>query len=466
LVLAPHYDDEVIGCGGLLASLVAGGARVVVLFLTDGSGGVEGVPASDSDRDGPGDDSSDAYTTRRRAESEQALGVLGVAESRQLGLPDGELSQHLPDLTDACASALEELQPDLVLVPGPLETTPDHQATFAALHESLAGLRRGEPREAALAATVFLAYEVNHPAYPDLLVDVSDRLELVERALGCYQSQLERHDYSAAALGLRSYRTHSLPPGVRGAEGYSRLRLADFTTRSRSALVEHLGGSPLLVPIEAGPLVSVVVRTRDRPDLLREALGSLARSRYRRLEAVVVNDGGERAPLEAVLGAVRAGVCDPARGLEVRLVDLEANRGRSAAANAGVAAARGEYVGFLDDDDLVSPEHFATLVDLVSAAEVRAAYTDAAVGVYRLVGGASEDGRGERGWVCVDRRLPYSRDFDLARQLHSLQHAAGRTRPLRARRPFRRGAGLLRGLGLADPAGSGDHAPSPGPRDL
>ena len=67
-----------------------------------------------------------------------------------------------------------------------------------------------------------------------------------------------------------------------------------------------------------------------------------------------------------------------------RRVELAENRGRAGAADAGVAAATGDYVAFLDDDDLAAPEHLATLVGLVGAAGVRVAYTDAAVGVYEL----------------------------------------------------------------------------------
>ena len=43
LVLAPHYDDEVLGCGGLVAQLAAAGATVRVLFLSDSAGGDERV---------------------------------------------------------------------------------------------------------------------------------------------------------------------------------------------------------------------------------------------------------------------------------------------------------------------------------------------------------------------------------------------------------------------------------------
>ncbi|MCE2558358.1 MAG: PIG-L family deacetylase [Acidobacteria bacterium] len=39
--MAPHYDDEVLGCGGLILQLAAAGAKVVCAFMSDGSGGAE-----------------------------------------------------------------------------------------------------------------------------------------------------------------------------------------------------------------------------------------------------------------------------------------------------------------------------------------------------------------------------------------------------------------------------------------
>jgi LmbE family N-acetylglucosaminyl deacetylase len=389
LVLAPHQDDEVLGCGGLLAQLGRQGTSLRVLFLTDGSGGPEGV--ADPER----------YRARRREEAVAACAVLGIgAEGVEfLDLVDGALAAGRQTLADAVRARLLAWRPDLLLVPSPLEVTADHQAAFAAVHDVLGGLRPEDAAssgEQALLARVaaglsVLAYEVNHPAYPNLLVDVSGELETLACAMACYASQEERHRYLEAGLGLRRYRCLSLAPEVEAAEGYRRLTLADFATRSPAALVRALGGVPELLVAPAGPRISVVVRTRDRPRLLAEALASIAASTYRQLEVVLVNDGG-------VSPEVAADFPFP-----LQRVEHPASRGRAAAANAGIAAASGEVVCFLDDDDLVFPEHFATLAEALARLDGGVVYSDAAVGVYELDGNS---------WSLRERRLPYSRDFD------------------------------------------------------
>jgi LmbE family N-acetylglucosaminyl deacetylase len=380
LVMAPHHDDEVVGCGGLVSQLAAAGAVVRVLFLTDGGGGAEPV----ADRA--------AYRERRRREAAEAAGVLGIAGWDALDLPDGSLENHLGEAAAGLRRALLTQRPELLLCPSPLEVSADHRAAFAALHLVLAPLRAGNGDEPALGGLRILLYEVNHPAYPDLLVDVSAAEPLLREAMARYASQEERHPYLAATLGLRRFRTLSLGPEVALAEGYRQLGTLDFATRSPAQLVRHLGGEPQLLEVREGPQVSVVVRTRDRPELLAEALASLAAGEYRRVTVVLVNDGG--APPRVPDGFP----------LPLTRVDLPRPEGRAAAAQAGIAAATGDYVAFLDDDDLAAPEHLATLAGMVGGAAVRIAYTDAAVGIYEL--------DGESGWSCRERRLPYSRDFD------------------------------------------------------
>ncbi len=408
LILAPHYDDEVLGCGGLAAQLVAAGTAVQVLFLTDGAAmPPQGQPAEE-------------YAARRRAEARSACQQLGVSELEELGLPDGQLELRVDELATAIEARLlaaaEQRPVDLLLVPSPLEITADHRAAFAAVHRLLAPLRGAGALAAAVRDLRVLAYEVNRLLFPDLLVDITGQLDQIEAAMRAYPSQQERHDYLAAKLALARYRTFSIPRGAAEAaadspaamaavattavEAYRQLTPADFTTRSPAQLIAHMGGVAPLLQVSEGPKVSVVVRTKDRPDHLKQALASLAASTYRNVEVVLVNDGGEppRPPSDFPLPLLR--------------VELPEDLGRARAAQAGVEAATGDYVGFLDDDDVVAPEHLATLVELVASPGVRVAYTDAAVVVYELSAGARGESESLGGWCPVERRLPYSRDFD------------------------------------------------------
>ncbi|MCB0038186.1 MAG: glycosyltransferase [Caldilinea sp.] len=108
------------------------------------------------------------------------------------------------------------------------------------------------------------------------------------------------------------------------------------------------------------PLVSVIVRTKDRPERLLEALSAVAHQSYPRIELVVVNDGGT--DVAHLVDDFAAAV------VATRYENLPRNMGRAAAANVGLDAARGEYLIFLDDDDLFKPDHIAALVGALRAA--------------------------------------------------------------------------------------------------
>jgi glycosyltransferase involved in cell wall biosynthesis len=96
------------------------------------------------------------------------------------------------------------------------------------------------------------------------------------------------------------------------------------------------------------PLVSVIIPTYNRADLVQEALASVKAQSFRDFEIVVVDDGGTDGTCE-VLSAWR----------EVRVLRHPGRRGVSAARNTGIAAARGQWLAFLDSDDLWLPDKLA-----------------------------------------------------------------------------------------------------------
>jgi len=134
LVLAPHMDDETLGCGGTMA-LHSDPSRIHCLFATDGSRSPAPLL--------PWTGSPDAdLAGRRRREAVAALGELGVA-GRQLSfldLPDGALSRYRTQLTRRLADHFLDVRPDIVLAPFRLDAHPDHMALNHATRIALRGL--------------------------------------------------------------------------------------------------------------------------------------------------------------------------------------------------------------------------------------------------------------------------------------------------------------------------------------
>lgn len=98
--------------------------------------------------------------------------------------------------------------------------------------------------------------------------------------------------------------------------------------------------------------VSVVIATRNRRGFLAEAIASVLAQDYRAWELVVVDDSSTDDTVEFLRG-----LSHPA----IVTILLDGHPGRSAARNAGLAAARGELVMFLDDDDLLRPQALSVL---------------------------------------------------------------------------------------------------------
>jgi glycosyltransferase involved in cell wall biosynthesis len=116
------------------------------------------------------------------------------------------------------------------------------------------------------------------------------------------------------------------------------------------------------------PLVSIVTRTLNRP-CLAEAAAAVAAQTYRPLEWVVVDAAGR--------GEVAV---DAGEGVTTRVVGTGTALLRSPAGNLGLSRCSGHYLGILDDDDLLKPEHVTRLVEaLTKSSNVLLAYADVEV---------------------------------------------------------------------------------------
>lgn len=219
LVLAPHMDDETIGCGGTLALHAQRGAEITVMFLTDGrNGSSDANVLYGEERERKQQELIELRTTEARA----ALQRLGANRMICLDAEDGALSQ-CTWAAEKLRDVLLKLRPDIVYLPFYLEEHPDHRAASRVLLDAAAGT----PLQFQC-----MGYEVWTPLFPNCLVRIDTTVELKKQALQEYRSQLEQCDYLHASIGLNAHRSAGLmnPRGFQGgyAEAFYATPLAQY----------------------------------------------------------------------------------------------------------------------------------------------------------------------------------------------------------------------------------------------
>ncbi len=333
LCLAPHPDDEVIGCGGLLAMAQQAGLEVRTVILCDGAKGL-------------GKDGGDVNV--RENESRLAAQCLGVPAPRFLGWPDRGL-RHAPPLIGCLRELLNEYQPDLLILPSLAEPHPDHQAL------ALSGAWAASQWEQRAQLTLLFC-EIGAPTQPNAHIDISAVASLKWQAMAVFESQEALHPYTRQAQALAALRALGVGQACQAAEAFFEVSAQALADQGMSAAMPYwplqrtaLG---LANTAQQLPLVSILIRSMSRP-CLADAVASVVAQTYPNLEVVVVNATGQtHAPLH-----------QPVHRLALRLCETGQAQGRSEAANTALLAAQGEYALFLDDDDLIDPTHIAELVN-------------------------------------------------------------------------------------------------------
>lgn len=135
LIVAPHPDDEVLGCGGLIAELTAKGKKVNVLFLTNGSASHKDCCTASEDEIG----------SQRRHLALKANGILGIPKENLTFLDgvDGKLPRKgqsgFKEMAHKLGGIIKDKAPNTIFCPHPLEGWSDHVAaselTIAAMEQ-------------------------------------------------------------------------------------------------------------------------------------------------------------------------------------------------------------------------------------------------------------------------------------------------------------------------------------------
>jgi glycosyltransferase involved in cell wall biosynthesis len=160
-------------------------------------------------------------------------------------------------------------------------------------------------------------------------------------------------------------------------------------------LFQQPGGAPQHVRQGDGETVSILMRTKNRPIMLPRALASVLGQRLRDWHLFVVNDGGDAATVEHLLGARAADFAG-----RVTLIHHAESLGMEAASNHALEAARGDYVVVHDDDDTWHPDFLERTVGFL-AQPANAAY----IGVVTSCDIVWERIVGER--IVEDEREPF-----------------------------------------------------------
>lgn len=182
LILGAHPDDAEYHAGGLAAAYRQLGHEVRMISLTNGAAGHHQMPPA-------------AMAPLRREEAAAAGRVIG-AVYETWDIPDGELMPTL-DVRRRVIREIRTFRPDMVLTHRTCDYHPDHRAVGQAVQDAsyLVTVPNVLPEVPPLFKDPVVAYMADLftkplPLVPDVVLDVTDRIETIVRMLACHRSQV------------------------------------------------------------------------------------------------------------------------------------------------------------------------------------------------------------------------------------------------------------------------------------
>ncbi|MCA1028630.1 PIG-L family deacetylase [Cytobacillus kochii] len=188
LVFAPHQDDEILGCGGILRKHILSGDKVYVIYMTDGR---KGCPSHIETKD---------ISAVRKNEAMASCEKIGIDEMEFAPFRDGGLRLTKEARTYVMKQIIK-INPDIIYTPHPNEPHPDHKECTNIVVDAvdLTGI-----------TTNIYFYEVWNFLKPTHLVNITDVIKDKIEALREYSSQLFNHDYETMIKSLNSYRMQQI----------------------------------------------------------------------------------------------------------------------------------------------------------------------------------------------------------------------------------------------------------------
>ncbi|MCG8502690.1 MAG: PIG-L family deacetylase [Firmicutes bacterium] len=189
LVLSPHFDDDIIGCGGTLLKYQKQGEDIHIVYITDGK---KGKPEAISNK---------TISRIRYDEAKEATGVLGIPLENTycLNIPDGCVDSHSTNIK--LEEIIKIINPVLVFTPYILDIHHDHRGT----NTIFANLLKFNHCES-LGIKDIIMYEVWTPLLQNLCINITEQFRVKIKALEKHQTQLKIMNYVGMVTSLNAYR--------------------------------------------------------------------------------------------------------------------------------------------------------------------------------------------------------------------------------------------------------------------
>lgn len=217
LIIAPHPDDEVLGCGGYIKRCSSAGYAVYLCIVTEAY-----TP-----------DWTEKFIENRKNEIARANDVLGIKKTVFLGLPTAKLDT-LPQkkINDILTKKVFEIDPDAIFIPFSADLNKDHRIIFEASLVAARPYNRNRPSQVfcyeVLSETEWgnpLANEKKDIFVPNVYADIGQTLKDKIRAMSCYASEVKRypHPRSLDAIKILAKKRGS-EAGFKAAEAFMAIR--------------------------------------------------------------------------------------------------------------------------------------------------------------------------------------------------------------------------------------------------